>query len=84
MAVGTNYIPTQTSISLSTNVNPRPADGEMIRQRYRRKNLRCAPSFGIAVFVLYLQQRVYAGLMPFALLDLVLGALFLVAFGKTR
>jgi hypothetical protein len=41
-------------------------------------------SFGIAVSVLYLQQRVYAGLMPFALLDLVLGALFLVAFGKTR
>lgn len=41
-------------------------------------------SFGIAVFVLYLQQRVHAALVPFALLDLILGALFLVAFWKTR
>lgn len=41
-------------------------------------------SFGIAVLVLCLQQRIHAALVPFALLDLVLGALFLVAFRKTR
>jgi hypothetical protein len=41
-------------------------------------------SFAIAVSVLYLQQRVHAALVPFAVLDVVLGALFLVAFWKTR
>lgn len=40
--------------------------------------------FGFAVLALYLQQRVPAALLPFALLDLVLGALFLMAFQKTR
>lgn len=40
--------------------------------------------FGFAVLALYLQQRVPAALLPFALLDLVLGALFLTAFQKTR
>lgn len=40
--------------------------------------------FGFAVLALYLQQRVPAALLSFALLDLVLGALFLTAFQKTR
>lgn len=40
--------------------------------------------FGIAVIVLYFQQRVHAAVLPFALLDLVFGVLFLVAFWRTR
>jgi hypothetical protein len=41
-------------------------------------------SLGTAVFGLHLQHRVYSALVPFALPDLMLGAMFLVAFWKTR
>lgn len=41
-------------------------------------------SFGIAVAVLFSQQRVPAALLAFGVLDLVLGTLFCVAYWKTR
>lgn len=41
-------------------------------------------SFSVAVVVLYLQQRVSTFLLCFATVDLILGALFVVAFAKTR
>ncbi|HWN98352.1 MAG TPA: hypothetical protein VNS63_03675 [Blastocatellia bacterium] len=40
--------------------------------------------FGLAVVVLYAQQRVSAFILCFATVDLVLGALFVVAYAKTR
>lgn len=40
--------------------------------------------FGLAVVVLYVQQRVFAFMLCFATVDLVLGALFVVAYAKTR
>lgn len=41
-------------------------------------------SFSVAVVVLYLQQRVSTFLLCFGTVDLILGALFVVAFAKTR
>jgi hypothetical protein len=40
-------------------------------------------SFGIAALVLYFQNRLTIALVPFALLDLVLGVLFLEAYRRT-
>lgn len=40
-------------------------------------------SFGIAALVLYFQNRLTAALVPFGILDLVLGVLFLEAFRRT-
>lgn len=40
-------------------------------------------SFGIAALVLYFQNRLAVALVPFALLDLVLGVLFLEAYRRT-
>lgn len=40
-------------------------------------------SFGIAAIVLYLQQRVAAAMLGFAIIDLILGALFVAAYLKT-
>ncbi len=39
--------------------------------------------WGIAVIVLYLQQRISAGDVALGIVDLVLAALFLLAFAKT-
>jgi len=39
--------------------------------------------YGIAVFVLYLQQRIHPGDLLYAGLDVVLGCLFIVAYVKT-
>lgn len=41
-------------------------------------------SFGLAVVILYLQQRVSTLLLCFATVDLILGALFVVAYAKTN
>ncbi|HSF24907.1 MAG TPA: hypothetical protein VLE20_11840 [Blastocatellia bacterium] len=41
-------------------------------------------SWGIAVVVLYLQQRVSAFFLCFGTVDLILGVLFVVAYAKTR
>lgn len=41
-------------------------------------------SFGTAVIVLFLQQRVTPFLLIFGALDILLGALFLLAYAKTR
>jgi hypothetical protein len=40
-------------------------------------------SFAIAVIVLYLQHRVSSFLLGFAIIDLILGALFIAAYLKT-
>ncbi|MEK6302520.1 MAG: hypothetical protein AABO41_17550 [Acidobacteriota bacterium] len=40
-------------------------------------------SFGLAVLLLYIQHRVSTFLMCFATIDLILGALFVVAYAKT-
>jgi hypothetical protein len=40
-------------------------------------------SFGIAVIVLFLQDRVAPVMLVFAIIDLILGALFVVAYVKT-
>ena len=40
-------------------------------------------SFGLAVVVLYIQQRVSTFLLCFGMVDLILGALFVVAYAKT-
>jgi hypothetical protein len=40
-------------------------------------------SFGLAVVVLYLQQRVSTFFLCFGAIDLILGALFVVAYAKT-
>jgi hypothetical protein len=39
--------------------------------------------FGLAVVVLYLQHRVSTFLLCFGTVDLILGALFVVAYAKT-
>ena len=39
--------------------------------------------YGIAVFVLYLQQRIHPGDLVFAGVDALLGCLFVVAYQKT-
>jgi len=41
-------------------------------------------SFGIAVFVLYFQQRVALPMVFAAVVDLILGALFLISYWRTR
>jgi hypothetical protein len=41
-------------------------------------------SFGIAAVVLFLQNRLAAITLGFAIVDLVLGALFIAAFFKTE
>jgi hypothetical protein len=41
-------------------------------------------TYGIAVIVLYLQQRMHASDLTFAGTDLLLGTLFLIAFVKTK
>jgi len=41
-------------------------------------------SFGIPSVVLYLQQRMHASDLALGCIDLLLGALFLVAFGATK
>jgi len=41
-------------------------------------------SFGIAVFLLYFQQRVALPMVFAAVVDLILGALFLISFLRTR
>lgn len=41
-------------------------------------------SFGIAVPVLFLYQRVPASLIPFAMIDILLGIFFWVAYWKTK
>ena len=41
-------------------------------------------SFGFAVVALYLQQRVSTLVLCFATVDLILGALFVVAYAKTQ
>jgi hypothetical protein len=40
-------------------------------------------SFGIAVVVLFLQHRVSVGMLGAAIIDLILGLLFAVAYFKT-
>lgn len=40
-------------------------------------------TFGIAVIVLYFQQRIPGFLLGFGVLDLIFGALFIVAYSKT-
>ena len=40
--------------------------------------------FGIAVFVLYFQQRVALPMVFAAVVDLILGTLFLISFWRTR
>lgn len=40
--------------------------------------------FGFSVVILYVQQRVSAFLLCFGAVDLILGALFIVAYAKTR
>jgi hypothetical protein len=41
-------------------------------------------SFGIAVIALFLQNRVTPFLLVFGTIDMLLGALFLIAYAKTR
>jgi hypothetical protein len=41
-------------------------------------------SFGIAAIVLFLQNRLHAMMLGAAILDLILGVLFVVAFLKTK
>ena len=41
-------------------------------------------SFGFATIALYLEERLAVQMLVFGLIDLVLGALFLVAWVKTR
>lgn len=40
--------------------------------------------FGFSVVILYVQQRVSAFLLCFGAVDLILGALFIIAYAKTR
>jgi hypothetical protein len=40
-------------------------------------------TFGVAAFLLYLQDRIPALVLGFALVDILLGALFVVAYAKT-
>jgi hypothetical protein len=40
-------------------------------------------SFGIAIIALYLQHRVSPFLLGFAIIDLIFGALFILAYAKT-
>ena|SRR6185436_10942964 len=56
-------------------------------QRYRPMMIAAIlekAGFGIAVPVLYLQHRVSAFMLIFSTVDLILGALFAVAYMKTR
>ncbi|HEX8733781.1 MAG TPA: hypothetical protein VF721_00525 [Pyrinomonadaceae bacterium] len=41
-------------------------------------------SFGIAAIVLFLQNRLHAAMLGAGILDLILGALFVVSFLKTK
>lgn len=55
--------------------------------RYRAAMLAAAvekASFGIAVVVLFLQNRVASFLLVFGIVDMLFGALFLMAYAKTK